>query len=159
MATLETAIAIAARAHAGTLDKQGAPYILHPLRVMMNVKDPVARIVAVLHDVVEDTSVTFDDLRAEGFAPEVLDALKLVTHEKSTPYADYVIAAKANPIARAVKLADLDDNSERSRMMLRPDKLDRDLARVQKYLLSRRFLLDELTESDYRTALRKLPET
>ncbi len=157
MASLE--IAIAARAHAGTLDKQGEPYILHPLRVMMRVTDPLARIVAALHDVVEDTSVTFDDLRAEGFAREVLDALKLVTHDKATPYADYVIAAKANPIARAVKLADLEDNSDRSRTMLRADKLDRDLARVQKYLLSYQFLTDKLSEADYRSAMEKLPET
>lgn len=159
MATLETAIAIAARAHAGTLDKQGEPYILHPLRVMMHVKGPLARIVAVLHDVVEDTSVTIDDLRAEGFAPDVLDALNLVTHEKSTPYADYVVAAKANPIAREVKLADLADNGDPTRLLLRPGRLEHDLARVQKYLLSRRFLLDQLTEPDYRTAMAKLPET
>lgn len=159
MATLEHAIAIAARAHAGVLDKHGEPYILHPLRVMLRIADPLARIVAVLHDVVEDTSVTFDDLRAAGFGPDVLDALKLVTHEKSTPYVDYVIAAKANPIAKAVKLADLEDNSDRSRLMLRAGSLDRDLARVQKYLLSHRFLTDQLSESDYRAALSKLVET
>ena len=79
MATLEKAIEIAARAHAGAVDKDGQPYLLHPLRVMMGVSTPQAQIVAALHDVVEDTSVTFDDLQNEGFQDEILIPLKLVT--------------------------------------------------------------------------------
>jgi (p)ppGpp synthase/HD superfamily hydrolase len=84
MATLEKAIELAARAHAGQLDKDGFPYILHPLRVMLAVEEGAARIVGVLHDTIEDTSLTEDDLRREGFGEEVLAALRLVTHGKDT---------------------------------------------------------------------------
>jgi len=150
MATLERALEIAARAHAGTVDHHQQPYILHPLRVMMGVDDPVAQIVAILHDVVEDTSVTFDDLRREGFSLTVLDALELVTHESGTPYADYVIACRPNPIARQVKLADLRDNSRIDRAILREEKLGRDLKRMRRYVLSYQYLMDQLTESEYR---------
>ena len=156
MSTIETAITIAARAHAGTVDKQAKPYVLHPLRVMLGVEGEAAQIVAVLHDVVEDTEVAMEDLAAAGFAEEVLDALGLVTHAEGVPYADYVIACKANPIARQVKLSDLRDNASLNRVLLRPDRLDVDANRVQKYVLSYRFLQDELEESDYRAAMRRL---
>jgi len=76
MATLERAIAIAAAAHAGQVDKAGQPYILHPLRVMLRVATEHERIAAVLHDVVEDTDVTLHTLAAEGFAPEVIAAVE-----------------------------------------------------------------------------------
>ncbi|MCC9604415.1 hypothetical protein LOC68_00810 [Blastopirellula sp. JC732] len=150
MASIEKAVAIAAQAHAGVKDKQGQPYLLHPIRVMMGVEGEAAQIVAVLHDVVEDTSFTFDDLEQEGFSDEVLAALRLVTHEKDQPYADYVIACKANPITRQVKLSDLRDNANLSRLLLRPDQFERDAERMQKYVLSYRFLTDQISEADYR---------
>lgn len=153
MATLEKAIEIAARAHAGVADDQGEPYLLHPIRVMLGVEGETARIVAALHDVVEDADVTFDDLTAEGFSAEVLAALKLVTHEKGQSYGDYVIACKTNDVARSVKLSDLRDNSSMSRILLRPHKLKSDVKRVRKYLLSYRYLTDELTEAEYREAM------
>ncbi|WP_158265257.1 HD domain-containing protein [Blastopirellula marina] len=149
MATIDKAVEIAAQAHAGVKDKQGQPYLLHPIRVMMGVSGEAAQIVAVLHDVVEDTPLTFDEVAAVGFSDEVLEALRLVTHEKEVPYADYVIACKANPIARQVKMSDLRDNSSLSRLLLRPDRLVSDSQRMQKYLLSYRFLQDELSEADY----------
>lgn len=153
MATLERALAIAAAAHAGQQDRQGAPYILHPLAVMQLVDDLDTKIVAILHDVVEDTNVTFEDLRQAGFAPHILAALELVTHQKGVPYADYVVAAKANPIARAVKLADLTDNTRIDRALVRPQLLERDLKRMQRYVYSYQFLTDQLSEADYRAQM------
>lgn len=150
MATLEKAIEIAARAHAGVPDKQGRHYVLHPLRVMMDVEGETAQIVAALHDVVEDTDVSFDDLRAEGFSEEVLDALNLVTHKSGDTYTDYVIACKDNATATQVKLADLRDNSRLDRMLLRPDRFSGDSARMMKYVLSYRFLTDQITADQYR---------
>src|SRR6266404_3005039 len=108
MATLEKAIALAAQAHTGQRDKQGLCYVLHPLRVMMRVENDQARIVAVLHDTLEDTALTEADLRREGFSEEIIAAVKLVTHDKKEPYVDYVVRCAGHPIARAVKLADLE---------------------------------------------------
>lgn len=150
MGTIERALEIAAKAHAGAKDKEGEPYILHPIRVMMGVEGEAARIVGVLHDVVEDTEVTIDDIKSEGFSDEVIVALSLVTHAADQPYADYVIACKANDMARQVKLSDLRDNSSLNRMLLRPKKIQSDFARMRKYLLSYRFLKDEISEADYR---------
>ncbi|MEM8666040.1 MAG: GTP pyrophosphokinase [Planctomycetota bacterium] len=156
VATIEKAIVIAANAHAGVQDKQGQPYILHPIRVMMGVQNAAARVVAVLHDVVEDTIVTIDDLRAEGFANEILDALELVTHSPDQTYADYVIACRSNEIARQVKLSDLRDNANLQRLLIRPDCYERDASRLQRYVLSYRFLNDEISEADYRELMMQL---
>lgn len=150
MATLEKALEIAARAHAGQKDKEGLAYILHPLRVMHRVSDEAARIVAVLHDVVEDTSVTLDDLRAAGFSDEVMAAVACVTHARHEPYAEYVVRCRNNPIARQVKLADLEDNSLLSRAILRRDREAKDVARLRRYTLAYKFLTDQLTEDAYR---------
>ena len=155
MATIEKAIQIAAGAHEGQQDKQGQPYILHPLRVMAAVEGGEARIVAVLHDVIEDTSVTADDLRREGFSDTVLEALDRLTHRKDEPYAEYVIRCKGHDIARRVKLADLEDNSRLSRAILRPDRIEPDVERVRKYLLAYKFLTDLLTREQYRAAMRE----
>lgn len=153
MATIEKALQIAARAHEGQLDKQGQPYILHPLRVMAAVEGEEARIVAVLHDVIEDSSVTADDLRREGFGEDILEALDRLTHRKDESYADYVIRCKGHEIARRVKLADLEDNSRPSRAILRPDRIEPDIERVRRYLLAYKFLTDMLTEEQYRAAM------
>jgi len=150
MSTIEKAIEIAARAHAGAEDKQGQPYILHPLRVMQGVENSDAQIVAILHDVVEDTGLSLDDIRAEGFSEAAIGALNLVTHRADQPYAEYVIACKQNELARQVKLSDLRDNASLSRLLLRPEKLESDSARIHRYVLSYRFLLDDLSEDAYR---------
>ena len=153
MSKLETAIRIAVTAHAGQVDKGGAPYVTHPLRLMAAVEGEDAQSVAVLHDVVEDTSVTQDQLKREGFSDAVLEAVKCVTHQKDQPYADYVIGCKANPLARQVKLADLTDNMRPDRCILRPDRIARDLARIHRYVLSYKFLTDGLSEQDYKSLM------
>jgi (p)ppGpp synthase/HD superfamily hydrolase len=153
MATLEKAICIAAAAHAGQLDKEGGSYFTHPLRVMAAVEGDDAKIVAILHDVVEDTTVTIDDLRREGFSEELLAGVACVTHHRDEPYTDYVVRCKNLPLARKVKLADLADNSRPDRCLLRADRIDRDLARIHRYMLSYKFLIDRLSESDYRSLM------
>jgi len=153
MATIEKALQIAAGAHEGQKDKEGLPYILHPLRVMARVEGEEAQIVAVLHDVVEDTTVTLDDLRQAGFSSTVLDAVALVTHRKDEPYADYVIRSKANAIAPRVKLADLHDNSRLDRSILRPQRVEADMARLRRYFLSYKFLTDQISETEYRALM------
>jgi hypothetical protein len=108
VSTLERAIAIAAEAHAGQVDKAGAPYVLHPLRMMLRVSSPDERIVAVLHDVCEDCQGwTFDRFRAEGFSEHIIQALQSVTKRDGEGYEAFVRRAASNPIGRRVKLADL----------------------------------------------------
>ena len=117
MSTLERAIVIAAEAHAGITDKGGAPYILHPLRMMMDLTSAEERIVAVLHDVCEDCpGWTFERLRGEGFSEEILTALDSVTKREGETYEEFALRAAVNPIGRRVKLADLRDNSDLSRI-------------------------------------------
>jgi (p)ppGpp synthase/HD superfamily hydrolase len=131
MGSQETiACAIARKAHAGQTDKAGAPYIGHPAHVASQVEGDKAKAVAWLHDVVEDTPLTFDDLRAAGIDDDVIDALKLLTHDKSVPYMDYVANLKRNELAHTVKLADLAHNSDLSRL---PKVMDTDRERVEKY--------------------------
>ena len=128
--TLERAIAIAATAHAGPVDKGGAPYILHPLKVMLRMDSLEERIVAVLHDVVEDCDISLDDLRKEGFSEAVLSAIESVTKVPGESYEDFVERAAQNPIGRVVKLADLEENSDLSRIA---SPSWEDLERVEKY--------------------------
>ncbi|MFN7664962.1 MAG: HD domain-containing protein [Inhella sp.] len=143
--SLERAIAIAAAVHAGQTDKGGAPYILHPLRVMQRLSHPVAQIAAVLHDVVEDgEGWSFDRLAEEGFSPEVIDAVRAVTkqadeeapqgastEEKARLYLQFVQRAARHPIGRLVKAADLEDNLDASRL---PQPLSaKDEARLARY--------------------------
>jgi (p)ppGpp synthase/HD superfamily hydrolase len=130
MSTLERAIEIAASAHAGQQDKAGAPYILHPLRVMLHVTDPVQRIAAVLHDVVEDTAWTLEQLRAEGFGDEVISAVDALTKREGEDYFAFVDRAGRDPVARAVKIADITDNLDVTRIV---NVTDRDRARMARY--------------------------
>lgn len=122
MSTLERAITIAAEAHAGATDKVGAPYILHPLRVMLRVEGNEARIAAVLHDLVEDTPWTLEDLRAEGFSEAVVAAVDGLTRRPGEIYLDFCRRAAANRIARNVKLADLEDNLDPERIAALPEE-------------------------------------
>lgn len=130
MATLERAIALATRAHEGQYDKGGAAYILHPLRVMARVTTPEQRIVAVLHDVLEDTPFTLSDLAREGFPLKILAALLALSRREGESYEAFVIRLGVDPLAREVKLADLADNSDLSRIA-RPSPAD--LARLARY--------------------------
>jgi (p)ppGpp synthase/HD superfamily hydrolase len=138
MATLERAIAIAAKAHEGQVDKAGAPYIIHPLRVMMRVASTEERIAAVLHDVVEDTDINFDNLRAEGFSESVLSAVESLTKRANEDYDAFILRAAADPIGRKVKLADLAENSDLTRIS---NPTDKDHERVAKY----RRAIDKIT--------------
>ena len=127
---LEKAIALAVEAHAGQRDKAGNPYILHPLHLMLQMETEDERITAVLHDIVEDTAVTMDDLTKLGFPPTILDALRLLTHDPAVPYDDYILQLKANSLARHVKLADLAHNMDIRRLK---NPTDKDWARLAKY--------------------------
>ena len=105
------AMKIAYAAHHGQTDKGGIPYIFHPYHLAEQMEDEYTTCIALLHDVVEDTPVTLEAL-AEIFPREVIDALRLLTHDDETPYLEYVAKIKTNPLARAVKLADLMHNSD-----------------------------------------------
>ena len=131
MSLLEKAIAIAVEAHTGEVDKAGQPYILHPLHLMMQMDTAEEMMTAVLHDVIEDTPITLDDLRQQGFPETVLEALALLTHDTaSTSYEAYVAALKPNPLARKVKLADLTHNMDVRRL---PEMGMKDFGRLEKY--------------------------
>ena len=108
------AMKIAYSAHHGQLDKSGIPYIFHPIHLAETMDDEISCCVALLHDTVEDTSVSLEDLKAI-FPPEVTDAVALLTHKEGIDYFDYVRLIKKNPVARKVKLADLAHNSDQSR--------------------------------------------
>ncbi|MDH1571774.1 GTP pyrophosphokinase [Pseudomonas sp. GD03746] len=130
MSTLERAIVVAIKAHEGQYDKGGAAYILHPLRVMMQVSTPEQRIVAVLHDVIEDTPLTLSDLAREGFTLKILAALLALSRRDGESYEDFVVRLGCDPLARTVKMADLADNSDLSRIAC-PGPAD--LARLARY--------------------------
>ncbi len=128
MSTLERAIEIAAQAHAGQVDKGGQPYFLHPLRVMLAVQGRLERMAAVLHDTVEDTALELADLVREGFPREVVEAVDVLTKRAGESRADAARRAAANPLARAVKLADVADNMDPSRIPYPTEADERRLA-------------------------------
>ena len=137
MAGLEDAVAVAAHAHRGQKDKAGAPYLLHPLRMMLRMTTETAMMAAVLHDVVEDTTITLDDLRARGFPAEVLEAVDRLTRRPGEAYDAFVERAATHPVARRVKLADLEDNLDLRRL----DAVEAaDLDRLDRYLRAYRRL-------------------
>ena len=127
------AITLCFNAHKDQLDKSGLPYVFHPFHLAEQMTDEKTTVAALLHDVVEDTDYTFEDLEEMGFDSDVIDALRLLTHSDDTPYMEYVAEIKHNPIARAVKLADLAHNSDLTR--LEPEQIDEYAQRRQeKYL-------------------------
>ena len=129
-AKTKQAIKLCFEAHKDQLDKSGLPYVFHPFHLAEQMTEENTVVAALLHDVVEDTPYTFDDLLAMGFGEEVVAALRLLTHDDAVPYMDYVANIKANPIARAVKLADLRHNSDLTRL----DAVDEDARqRAAKY--------------------------
>jgi guanosine-3',5'-bis(diphosphate) 3'-pyrophosphohydrolase len=130
MSTIERAIEIAARAHAGQVDKAGAPYVFHPLRLMLSLDTPEQQMAAVLHDVVEDTSITVADLEAEGFSTQVVEAVRVLTKLPGESRLDAAHRAVRNPIARAVKLADVADNMNLERIA---NPTEKDYARLEEY--------------------------
>ena len=137
---LDKAAMICVTKHAGQRDKMGCAYFQHPMRVAMHCTTDAEKIVALLHDTIEDTDVTPDYLLAEGFPREIVDAVLSVTKREGESYEDFVRRAKQKPIGRVVKLHDLEDNLN----ALRLDHFDADMAaRYNKYLAARRFLLED----------------
>ncbi|MBO2568052.1 hypothetical protein [Shewanella algae] len=130
MSDLDQAISIATKAHAGQLDKAGQPYILHPLRLMLKFQAEDEMIVAVLHDVVEDSSFTLESLKKYEFSEVVINAVASLTKSKGESYEDFVLRVSNNDLARKVKLEDIRDNLDLTRLGKITDK---DLARVEKY--------------------------
>ncbi len=125
------------RAHKDQTDKAGFPYILHPVHVAEQMKTEETTIASLLHDVIEDSYYTAEDISAMGFSDDIIDALKLLTHDKNTDYFEYVLKIKDNPIARSVKLEDLKHNSDLSRLEKVTEK---DILRAEKYKKAIRML-------------------
>lgn len=133
------ALKLCFEAHRDQTDKSGMPYVFHPFHLAEQMTDEYTVTVALLHDVVEDTDITFEDITGMGFPAEVTDALKLLTHDDAVEYMDYVAKIKHNPIAKAVKLADLSHNSDTSRLDVVDEKA---LKRVEKYAAAIKLLND-----------------
>ena len=130
---LDKAILIAAQAHLGQKDKMGGPYILHPLRMMLRFRSEVEMIVAVLHDVVEDNPEwSLERLRQEGFGEEIIQAVDHLTRREDETYEAFVARAQKNPLARQVKLADLEDNMDLKRLKSLTEKDQERLAKYHK---------------------------
>jgi (p)ppGpp synthase/HD superfamily hydrolase len=129
-ATLEDAIALAVETHRGQVEKAGQPYCLHLLRVMFRLESEQERMAGVLHDLVEDTPYTLDDLRSMGYPDAVIEVLDCVTHRDGESYEEFIERIKPNPLARRVKIADLEDNMDLRRL---PELSERDVARMNRY--------------------------
>ena len=136
------AMRLAYEAHLGQVDKTKVPYIFHPIHLAEQMEDEVTCTVALLHDVVEDTAVTFADLEKE-FPAEVIEALRLLTHEEGVDYFDYVRKIKTNPIATCVKLADLTHNSDESRNVEKLIPAEKVQHFREKYAKAKEILLTE----------------
>ncbi len=135
--TLVDAMALATEAHKGQFDKSGVAYILHPLRIMHLMHTETEKIVGVLHDIIEDTPITLQDLKEKGYSQEVIDALDHLTKREGEKYGDFIKRCRGNLIALKVKIADLEDNMDIRRMDM---VLDRDLERLNRYLVAWRYL-------------------
>ncbi len=130
-ALTKKAMKICFEAHKNQKDKTGLPYVFHPFHLAEQMTDETTVIAALLHDVIEDTDLTLENLKKEGFGDTVLEALTLLTHDPAVPYMEYIESIRHNPVARAVKLADLRHNSDLTRLN---QICDNDLQRNEKYL-------------------------
>ena len=135
--TLADAMSLATEAHKGQYDRSGVAYILHPLRIMHQMNTRTEQIVGVLHDVIEDTPITFQVLKEKGYSQEVIDALDHLTRQEGEKYDDFIKRCRKNYITLKVKIADLEDNMGIRRL----DKVtESDLARLNRYLVAWRYL-------------------
>ncbi len=157
-ANIDDALELVVTHFRGMKDKDGEPYVMHCLRVMMGVSDPLARQVALMHDLVEDTPVSIEELRSRNFSEQVVAAVDLITHKSEDSYADYVVRIKQNDLARQAKLSDLRDNSAVSRVLYREHSLERDMQRIGRYILSYQFLSDRMDEATYRRRMSALEQ-
>lgn len=137
------AIKLCYKAHHGQLDKSGLPYVHHPLHLAEQMDDEDSTIVALLHDVAEDTEYTLKDIKGMGFGDAVIEALALLTHDLSVPYFEYIRSISENPLAKKVKLADLEHNSDITRLNHEPTEADR--KRLSKYMLAEMILRNDLS--------------
>ena len=138
------AMKLSYKAHKDQVDKSGLPYFHHPLHLAEQMDDEDSTIVALLHDVVEDTDYTIKDIKGMGFGDDVIEALKLLTHDPSVPYLDYVKEIAGNPLAKKVKLADLKHNSDVTRLNHEPTEEDR--KRLSKYMQAMKILEGDTEE-------------
>ena len=132
------ALKLCFEAHKDQLDKSGLPYVFHPFHLAEQMDDELSTVCALLHDVVEDTPISLNDLLSMGFPKEVIDVLKLLTHQESISYIDYIYKISENPIARKVKIADLRHNSDISRLNIIDYKTE---MRLEKYKQALEILL------------------
>ncbi len=146
---LQRAIELATHAHANQRDKQGRPYVLHLMHVMGLVDDPIAKQAAVLHDILEDTEVTLEGLREAGISERAIQAVLLLTHRLPLSYAQYIVTLSADPIAKQVKLADIQSNYGIDRVPFRPNHEVEDSKRLARYILSHQFLTGQLDLDEY----------
>ena len=145
MATqIEKALRIALEAHENQTDRYGAPYILHPLRAMMKVTDETEKIVAILHDVIEDSSWTGEMLLQEGFEPLVVSSIEALSKTPGEDYMDYIHRTTLNSVTIQVKLADLSDNMDLTRC---PELTPDDLQRFNRYKHAWNFLVNKKPNS------------
>ncbi len=142
-ASLKKALELARRAHENQFDKAGMPYIGHPLFVSSLMETTPARAAALLHDVIEDSDITIEELRNEGFDEEVIAAVELLTKKRDLPYEEYLSRLKTNEIAKAVKIGDLTHNSDISRIASPTEK---DFKRIEKYKKALEFLIQKDSE-------------
>ena len=154
--SLERAIALAVNSHLGQRDKAGQPYILHLLRVMNGVSDPIGKQAAVLHDYIEDVAGTIEELRRNEISDSAIPAIVLLTRMEGSTYCDYVIQLSQNHIAKQVKLADLEDNYRIGRFAFRAEHTAEDAKRMQRYALSYQFLTQAIGEHEYRDRMQVL---
>ena len=134
---LEKALRIAVEAHAGQVDRAGKPYIFHPLRICCRCFTDEEKIVALLHDMIEDTDITAEYLLSEGCPRNIVNAVLSVSRNENESYEDFVKRTGLNPLGRAVKLHDLEDNMDISRL---EQVTEKDLARLNKYIKAYRYL-------------------
>ncbi|MCE3017769.1 MAG: hypothetical protein ACK56W_23845 [Pirellula sp.] len=150
---VENAIALAVKFHRGQRDKAGIAYILHPLTLMLQSNDPVVQQAAVLHDLLEDTIATRDDLVTAQLDPRAIHAIELLTHTSELSYAEYVVRIKTDRVATQVKLLDLNDNYRLDRVAYRIEHAAQDAKRLQRYILTKQFLSDEIDQETYLKAM------
>lgn len=135
----QIALELAVEKHKNQTDKAGNPYILHPLHVMENVNSKEGKIIAILHDIIEDTDVTEDYLLKIGLSKRIVDAVVALTRSEDMDYQEYIKNLSSNPLAKEVKLADLEHNMDLKRL---PTLEEKDLERNRKYQIAYHYLIN-----------------
>jgi len=153
---IELATELALNFHRGQRDADGDPYILHLMRVMLKCHCASAKQAGLLHDILEDTSATEEDLIQAGICPNVTQSVKRLTRTAHIDYADYILTLAEDPIAKEVKIADLEDNYAIGRVKYRSEHQLEDARRLERYVLSHRFLSGHLQRTEYIEAMRRV---